>query len=466
MRLGPLSAFWWTLHGRVSRRTYLVCGLALALLKYAGDVGIVLAMAGRWWTPLGYLQPARAMVASGADPTLSTLFLPLLALWTIPFLWIGVTLTVRRAVDAGWSAWFVLLFFVPYLNYVLMAALCIAPTAPGGPHPVEVGGGPAQDPARRAKLIAQGAPAVAAALVVGLTMFVVAIEYRGQYGVPLFFGAPFAMGMMASFLFNRNPATAVETLVVVLITIAVAAIALIAFAREGAICIAMALPLVTIVAVVGGIIGRTIAGGRRSDLRPSLLGVIVLPLWVVVQPAASTGALLHVVVSTVEIQASPDRVWQHVVAFSPIAEPDELIFRAGVAYPKEARIEGAGVGAVRYCEFSTGAFVEPTTVWEPGRRLAFDVADSPPPMRELTPYGRITPPHLDGYLHTIRGEFRLIPLAAGGTRLEGRTWYRLDMGPEAYWLLLTDALIHRIHLRVLEHIKREAEAAGRGPGGS
>jgi hypothetical protein len=35
---------------------------------------------------------------------------------------------------------------------------------------------------------------------------------------------------------------------------------------------------------------------------------------------------------------------------------------------------------VRYCVFSTGPFVEPITVWEPGRRLGFDVAQQPPPM--------------------------------------------------------------------------------------
>ena len=31
--------------------------------------------------------------------------LPVLALWTLPFLWIGVTLTMRRAENAGRSAW-------------------------------------------------------------------------------------------------------------------------------------------------------------------------------------------------------------------------------------------------------------------------------------------------------------------------------------------------------------------------
>ena len=32
------------------------------------------------------------------------------------------------------------------------------------------------------------------------------------------------------------------------------------------------------------------------------------------------------------------------------------------------------------------------------------------------------------------------------------------MEPQAYWKLWSDVLIHKIHMRVLEEIKREAEA--------
>jgi hypothetical protein len=112
--------------------------------------------------------------------------------------------------------------------------------------------------------------------------------------------------------------------------------------------------------------------------------------------------------------------------------------------------------------FSTGTFVEPITAWEPGRRLAFDVTEAPPPLRELTPFAGVAPPHLDGYLLSRRGEFRLVPLGDGRTRLEGSTWYELRLGPEAYWQVYSDWLIHRIHQRVLQHIRSEAEAA---PGG-
>ena len=62
-----------------------------------------------------------------------------------------------------------------------------------------------------------------------------------------------------------------------------------------------------------------------------------------------------------------------------------------MACPISAEIEGKGVGAVRHCIFTTGAFVEPITVWDEPNTLAFDVTEQPPPMKELSPYD-IRPP--------------------------------------------------------------------------
>jgi hypothetical protein len=123
-----------------------------------------------------------------------------------------------------------------------------------------------------------------------------------------------------------------------------------------------------------------------------------------------------------------------------------------------ARIDGTGVGATRYCEFTTGRFVEPIRVWDPPSRLAFDVAEGPDPMFELSPYRHLHPPHLEGGFQSTRGEFRLVELPGGRTRLTGRTWYRLDIHPHAYWTVWTDWIIHRIHSRVLRHIQSLAEA--------
>jgi hypothetical protein len=120
-------------------------------------------------------------------------------------------------------------------------------------------------------------------------------------------------------------------------------------------------------------------------------------------------------------------------------------------------MDGSGVGAVRWCEFSTGTFREPVTVWDAPHVLAFDVTDQPPPLEEWSPYSRVHAPHLDGFFRTSHGEFRLVELPGGRTRLEGRTWYSLDMAPALYWTTIADTIVHAIHRRVLDHIKVQAE---------
>jgi hypothetical protein len=187
----------------------------------------------------------------------------------------------------------------------------------------------------------------------------------------------------------------------------------------------------------------------RAAMMPSLL---VLPLGLLVEVGVPVPSVPREVLTAIEIDATPEEVWQHVIDFPPLAPPTELPFRVGIAYPMKARLVGTGVGAIRYCEFSTGAFVEPITAWEPGRRLAFDVVDQPEPLRELSPWGHIVPKHLNSGFRSVRGEFRLIPLEGGRTRLEGRTWYRVGLAPTSYWQPVTDEMIHLIHRRVLEHV--------------
>jgi hypothetical protein len=141
---------------------------------------------------------------------------------------------------------------------------------------------------------------------------------------------------------------------------------------------------------------------------------------------------------------------------SQLAEPSEFIFKTGIAYPTNATITGQGVGAVRHCNFSTGSFVEPITIWNEPNLLQFDVVDQPEPMKELSPYD-IHPNHLHGYWVSKKGQFKLNRLANGHTLLEGTTWYVNRIKPGFYWTLWSDYIVHSIHERVLEHIKTESE---------
>jgi Polyketide cyclase / dehydrase and lipid transport len=222
----------------------------------------------------------------------------------------------------------------------------------------------------------------------------------------------------------------------------------------------MAGPIAGALAILGGMLGYFVQRRpwRRVSPASTLLAVFAVPsLLMGAEEAVRPEAPLVEVRTTVEIDASPETVWAHVVSFSELPAPTEWIFRIGIAYPIRATIEGRGAGAIRRCEFSTGAFLEPIEVWDEPRRLAFSVDAQPAPMAEWTPYAALRPPHLDGYLRSERGEFRISPLGARGTRLEGTTWYRHDLWPAAYWRLWSDAIIHRIHGRVLRHIKALAE---------
>jgi hypothetical protein len=115
------------------------------------------------------------------------------------------------------------------------------------------------------------------------------------------------------------------------------------------------------------------------------------------------------------------------------------------------------VGAVRRCNFTTGTFVEPITTWDEPNLLAFSVLDQPPPMLEWSIYQDLAIEHLDGYFKSERGEFRLEELPKGSVKLMGTTWYRRDIWPTFYWGIYSNYILHKIHFRVLNHIKEKAE---------
>jgi hypothetical protein len=262
------------------------------------------------------------------------------------------------------------------------------------------------------------------------------------------------MGATSAWIYNRGaPRSVRSTIGVAMLSVVVAALALLLFALEGAVCLAMAAPLAFIGAALGALVGKAMStspprGVIRSGLLPGALALIALGG----AERSVSSPELHVVETSVVIDAPPERVWRHVVGFSDITAEPAWYFRAGIAAPLRARIDGQGVGAVRRCEFTTGSFVEPITVWDPPHHLAFDVTEQPAPMLELSPYQHVDAPHLDGAFRSQRGEFILEALPGGRTRLRGRTYYALDMFPQPYFKLLSDALLHRIHRRVLDHI--------------
>jgi hypothetical protein len=229
------------------------------------------------------------------------------------------------------------------------------------------------------------------------------------------------------------------------------------FAREGMVCLIMAAPIILGLAVIGALGAHFLMRYRRRRLNiaAALLaalsppGVLTFEHWLKLPPP------IFAVSTSLDIAASPEVVWNAALAPSKLPSPRDLPFRMGIGYPQGFHIVGEGATATRYCDFSTGKLVEPVLEWRRPQVLRFAVTKNPQPMREWTPFAEIHPPHLEGFLESRQGQFRLIPIDRG-TRLEATTWYQHGLWPAEYWRWWSDAIIHRIHRVVLEHIKEEA----------
>lgn len=278
----------------------------------------------------------------------------------------------------------------------------------------------------------------------------------GQYGIALFILTPIFIGSGSTILYGLNNGISKrEAWLIARVTLAIFTIGLLVFAIEGLICIAMAAPFGLLLTWVGSMIGYAVLN-RAPQKAPSAILILfcIIPTTAFVEKEIAP--TLTSVVTSIEIDAPPKVVWENVVEFPQLKEPTEFIFKTGIAYPINARIEGAGVGAVRHCNFTTGSFVEPITVWNESKLLKFDVVEQPAPMKEIS-FWDIDAPHLHDYFVSKKGQFKLIAMPNNKTLLEGTTWYYHNIKPAIYWRLWSDYIIHKIHIRVLNHIKFNSE---------
>jgi uncharacterized membrane protein YhaH (DUF805 family) len=102
------QSFYFSLRGRIGRQAYWVFGILPFFLA-----GVV----------LGVLVPALHISARN-------LMVPLLMLSPI-LAWMGIAISVKRLHDIGWSGWWTIVCFIPYLDYVMVPILGIIPGKAG-----------------------------------------------------------------------------------------------------------------------------------------------------------------------------------------------------------------------------------------------------------------------------------------------------------------------------------------------
>jgi uncharacterized membrane protein YhaH (DUF805 family) len=453
----------WRWDGAIERGAYLFWGVCLLAVKFNLDRIIGAVRFGNSWTIFNWDTLRFYLWQSPTHEVSGSYYLVLLAA-ALPFMWSGVVLTLRRLRSIGFAPWWLLLFFVPVLKLFLFTLLCLLPSRTEIKRPPVISHGRVGKVGAVIPSGTLGSAAMAAVISAALTLLVawLGTSLLGVYGWSLFVGLPFGMGFLSALIHSfHQPRGIGSCILTAMIAVSLAGAGFLLFALEGAICLIMAAPLAMALAISGAIIGYAVQRTLRWKTDPFhlfCLAVLFAPLTMGLESGLPPALPLLEVKSAVVINAPPEKVWHNVISFSELPPPREMIFKLGVAYPVRAEIHGQGVGAVRHCNFSTGPFVEPVEVWDEPRLLKFSVTQNPEPMQEWTPYHNVHPAHLDGYLQSCGGQFRLIPLEGNRTLLEGTTWYYHHMWPVNYWQLWSDYIIHTIHLRVLNHVKQLSEA--------
>lgn len=446
--------------GRAGRGAYALVGVLGLLLKHNLDRLLAFKLLHQSWGPLNYLWPLG--IANGRQSLLpgQRMFLVLLAVTSIPFIWLGIALTLKRLRDAGLAARLVVLFFLPVVNVFFFLLLCALPSRDHYSKPHQhISGWPARilpNSQFWLSVLSAVAGGVSAA---GMGWF--SIRVLGEYGWTLFIAIPFFMGFLSTWLYvYERPRDFGQCTGVTLLSMCFTGVIIICGALDGLICVLMCLPLAVPLALLGAYLAYVMRSVQRMETQSGavLSLFLVIPLMATAEFSASLPTPQFKTHTSIEISAPPELVWRRIIAFPHIDAPLNPLFRAGISYPLEAQIVGTGLTADRKCIFSSGAFREPILAWEEGKHFAFGVSGEPPLMKELSPYVDVHVRHLDDHdFRPERADFYLTELPGGRTRLDGWTTYQNRMWPGPYWRLWTDAIVHQIHYRVFRQVKKLAE---------
>jgi len=340
----------------ISRFSFLFCGLLLLTVKIAID-SVVSSLFGHPWSAMIYWSPTNLHILY--LPPAERNFALALAGVSLPFTALGNWLTARRLKTLQLGLWLSILFFIPAVNLVFFAFLVASSesdiprdqTSPGPRSPLF-----GKD-SFNSLFASAGVSALCACVSVAL-----AIKAFQSCGWGVFLAIPFGVGVLTTILVSiPGSRTFGYCFSTSLLSLALTGITLILTTFEGLACLVLCIPIAIPLAALGVAVGREIASPHmRHTSRQSIIVAASLlalcPLYAGIEQWANPESELFAVVTSVEINAPAQKVWQNVIAFPELPAPTEPLFHLGIAYPVRARIEGKGKGAIRYCEFSTGPF--------------------------------------------------------------------------------------------------------------
>ena len=251
----------WRWQGTIDRKSYAVAGCTAFVLKYFLDKFVAFAVFGRPWYLRSYWEPLGPGARVNTIHPDTRVFAGTLLILALPFIWLGVTLTVQRLRDAGKPLWIVVLFFVPVVNLLFFILLCTMES-----HAVTAQREAMPWPETRSldRWIPRGAVAAAATsivvtIVIGGMFTLLGTQVLEAYGWGLYVALPFCLGLFSVLVYSyHEPRSFGSCMSVALGPIALLGGVLILVAIEGLICILMAAPFALALAALGGMLGYSI----------------------------------------------------------------------------------------------------------------------------------------------------------------------------------------------------------------
>ena len=268
----------------------------------------------------------------------------------------------------------------------------------------------------------------------------------GFYGVSATVLIPILMGIASAYTWRDIPLTgkglAFWALVNTIIGMAMAYF----FLHEGTVCLVMACPL-----LYGTILLSTVIAAHLVRPKPGPLAASVVPLLAVALVYDCLNPVKEyrsAVATSVRVNAPPNIVFPHTIAFPPITAPaNGLINRAGLPWPIVTTVDAPKIGAARRCVLSGNLVIEERiTELTPEKSLTFAIT-SQPKYPEFTDHGRL-----------LQGQITVTGNGDGTTTLTGTSWYTLRVYPAWYFGPWADGIIHGVHYRVFDHIKALSES--------
>ena len=198
----------WRSSGTIDRGTYALVGVLGFAIKHNFDRLVATYWFHRPWTLFNYWEPVRDVTRVTDLRDGEAVFLGTMVALALPFIWIGVALTLKRLRSAGFSPRLAVLFFVPFLNLLFFLLLCLVPERDVSLTPTK---GDTRKSPRLMRILPESAVGSATISIlltvpIGLGLALLGSQLLRNYGWGLFVALPFAMGFAAATIYGvRQP---------------------------------------------------------------------------------------------------------------------------------------------------------------------------------------------------------------------------------------------------------------------